>query len=91
MSSDEFDGLDPRDLASYFSAWKTRVQREDYRAATIVCSIVNLFRKEGSDPVEPADVFATLPKAPKGGSEEDLAAKILSVAASLGAEVSRES
>ena len=78
MDLDEFDETDPRMIAAYFRAWKTRQQREDFRTATIVCSIVNLFRKKGDDPIEPGDIFRSLPKAPRGRTDEEIAAKILS-------------
>jgi len=78
MTVDEFDETDPRMIAAYFRAWKTKQQREDFRTATIVCSIVNLFRKKGDDPIEPGDIFRSLPKAPRGRTEEEIRAKILS-------------
>jgi hypothetical protein len=77
MGIEEFDEADPRMIAAYFRAWKTRQQREDFRTATIVCSIVNLFRKTG-DPIEPGDIFRSLPKAPRVRTDEEIAAKILS-------------
>lgn len=85
MTVEEFDATDPRDLASYWMAWNARNQREDYRFATIVCTIGNLFRKQGDDPMEPADVFHDLPRASRLRTSDELASKIRSVAASLGA------
>ena len=78
MTLDEFDSTDPRTIAAYYAAWKTKQQREDFRFAIIVCSIANLFRKNGEDPVEPGDVFQSLPKAPRRKTDEEVAAKILS-------------
>ena len=78
MTVDEFDETDPRMIAAYFRAWKTKQQREDFRTATIVCSIVNLFRKKGDDPIEPGDIFRSLPKAPRGRTEDEVRSKILS-------------
>jgi len=89
MTPQEFDSTDPRDLAALWSAWKAREQRKDFRFATIVCSIANLFRKEGSDPVLPSDVFPSLPAPVRERTPEEIAEKILSVAASFGAEVDR--
>lgn len=85
MTAEEFDETDPRDLASYWMAWNAKNQREEYRFATIVCTIGNLFRKQGDKPMEPADVFPDLPRASRARSSDELATKIRSVAATLGA------
>jgi len=84
MLDDEFDRLDPRDIASYLSAWQTKQQREDYRAATIVCSIANLFCEKGKQ-IEPGDVFPSLPKQRREKSPEHVAEKILSLVSTMGA------
>lgn len=56
---------------------------EDLRAATIVCAIYNssMGREQGSRPMEPSDVFRTIPKPKRvrlGGKA--LAKKIMSLA-----------
>lgn len=65
-------------MAAYFRAWKTKQQREDFRTATIVCSVVNLFRKKGEDPIEPGDIFRSIPKTPRVRTDEEIAGRILS-------------
>lgn len=83
MSAEEFDATSPGEIASYLCAWQRREERENYRAAIIVCSIQNLFRKE---PIEPGDVFPGLPTSDKEITPEELAGKILSVAYTFGAK-----
>jgi hypothetical protein len=78
MTVEEFDETDPRMIAAYFRAWKAKQQREDLRAAMIVCSIANLFRRKGDDPIEPGDIFPSLPKTPRARTKEEIRAKILS-------------
>lgn len=73
--------MDPRDLGALFSAWREKQRRADLRFATIVCALVNSnpFRDEKARPIQPADVFASLPRV-----EEDdpgIAEKILAFAA----------
>ena len=84
MMDDEFNSTPPERLASYLSSWTIKRKREDHRFGVVACSIINLFRKE---PVEPADIFPSLDRLAKRElSTEEIAAKILSVAAQLGAE-----
>lgn len=85
MGEEEFDRLEPKEIAAYMRAWVAKQQREDYRAATIACMIGNLFIKEGAKPIEPADIFPSLPRAPRSVDEKRLAEKIRAVAVSLGA------
>lgn len=85
MTPAEFAETDPRDMAALVRQWMEKRRREDLRFATIACMIANSnpFRGKDDKPIQPADVFSSLPRIEEEGPT--LAEKIIQFAEARGA------